>query len=166
MSPCTAKLSAYKNKHFLKYVLSSITATPPSSPSPHLHRTHHLVSPSITPNKRVYIHEANPDADNGEKTGRNHSPSLPRWMLRRRKLSHLLLLLLLLLLERCWNKSRERWSNRRKIGYEFLLVSVRKAIKRFSLLSIWWSVGRSVGVLSMYLSPTDVVWYFPEQSVH
>lgn len=47
MSPCTAKLSAYKNKHFLKYVLSSVTATP------HLHLTHPLVPPSITPNERV-----------------------------------------------------------------------------------------------------------------
>lgn len=162
MSPCTAKLSAYKNKHFLKYVLSSVTATP------HLHLTHPLVPPSITPNERVINTKPAPMLImKKKKTGRNHSPSLPKWMLRRRKLSHLLLSLLLLLpLGRCWNESRERWSNRRTIGYEFLLVSVRRALKRFSLSSMWWWVGRSVGALSMYLSPTDVVWPFPEQSVH
>lgn len=57
MSPCTAKLSAYKNKHFLKYVLSITTTF-------HFHLTHPLVPPSLAPNKRAYIYEASPDADN------------------------------------------------------------------------------------------------------
>lgn len=62
MSPCTAKLSAYKNKHFLKYVLSSLP----------LCLTHTLVPlpPIARLQKNVYIDmypRPAPHADMGEK---------------------------------------------------------------------------------------------------
>lgn len=56
MSPCTAKLSAYKNKHFLKYVLT-----------PHPTSVLYGFSPSLPSNKCIYLSKASPHADNGEK---------------------------------------------------------------------------------------------------